>query len=89
MPTDRPRYMLTGTENLEAALERARSRWPEDGARPTRLLIRLVEVGDTALAERDSDTVRRRRAAIARTSGIFSDLYPDGYLEELRLDWPE
>jgi hypothetical protein len=31
----------------------------------------------------------QRRAALERLRGKYSDVYPPGYLEELRADWRE
>ncbi len=81
--------MLTASDAIADALKRAARRWPEDADRPARLLQRLIAVGDAAAASEDAAGLRARRAAIARTSGMFSGMYPAGYLEDLRQDWPE
>lgn len=38
---------------------------------------------DHALSDYD------RRKAIEDTAGVLAGIYPPGYLEELRRDWPE
>jgi hypothetical protein len=88
MPTTRPRHTLTETDQLAAALEEAAKRWPEETS-PRRLLVRLVEEGYRALRDERSMLVARRRNAIRRTSGAFTDVYPDDYLAQLRDEWPE
>lgn len=91
MPTTRPRHTLTETDELAAALERAAARWPQDAGSKRKLLLRLIEEGDRALTEDDDRDARRQRRieAVKRTSGIFTGLYPPGYLEEFRREWPE
>lgn len=88
MPTTRPRHTLTETDELAAALEEAAKRWPEERS-PRRLLLRLVDEGYRALRDESRMRVARRRNAIQRTSGAFTDVYPDGYLAQLRDEWPE
>lgn len=81
--------MLTATDDIAAALDRAMKRWPEDAERPARLLHRLIAAGDAAAASERATELQSRLDAIAATSGIFSGLYPPGYLEDLRQEWPE
>lgn len=88
MPTHRPRHVITETDEVARALDIAAERWPDVRPNRTRLLVRLVEEGSRAVAQREEEAAARRREAIARTSGALSGLYGPGYLNELRRDWP-
>jgi hypothetical protein len=89
MPTIRPRHLITETPPVAQAIEAAAKRWPSDGSNRARLLLRLVEEGHRAVTRQHEELARRRRAIVARTSGALTDMYGDGYLRELREDWPE
>ncbi len=89
MPTTRHRYQITETEKLAQALDDAARQWPEDAENRPKLLLRLVEEGHSALKNEREERLRARREAIAASAGKFGDLYPPGYLAELREDWPE
>lgn len=89
MPTTRPRYQITETEKLAQALDAAAREWPEDAENRATLLLRLVEEGHLVLKQHREELLQTRRAAIRATAGTFSDLYPPGYLADLREDWPE
>jgi hypothetical protein len=87
MPTTKRRHQLTESDGMRKALELAAKHWPEDAARPSRLLARLIGEGAEAI---QSDARReQRRAAIGRYRGAFADAYPAGYLEEARREWPD
>ncbi len=88
MPTTRPRYWVTETDDIAAALRLAAARWPEDATRPSRLLARLVQAGGQAIAPSHRRARERRRRAIERTSGKFTDIYTPGYIEKLHREWP-
>jgi hypothetical protein len=49
----------------------------------------LIEEGERSIARQDELEKAAYREAVEQTSGIFTDVYPDGYLDELRKDWPE
>jgi hypothetical protein len=88
MPTTRPRHILTETDDIARALSDAARRWPAERHSRAKLLARLVAEGHQAImadAQRHRD---QRLAAIRRTSGIVTDTYGPGYLDELRDDWP-
>ncbi|HEV7723123.1 MAG TPA: hypothetical protein VGO60_17665 [Iamia sp.] len=88
MPTVRPRHSITETDEVRAALDRAARRWPEESARPSRLLLRLIESGQHALDREEAEARERRRKAVRETAGMLTGVYPPGYLEELRNEWP-
>ncbi len=80
--------MITETDEVAEALRAAALHWPSDRDRPARLLLDLVREGHRAIAADAERATAERRAAIERTSGALTGMYPDGYLDELRDDWP-
>jgi predicted NBD/HSP70 family sugar kinase len=89
MPTARPRHTITETEEIERALDDAAEHWPSEREARGKLLLHLIEEGHRALRAQREAAAEKRRAAIAASSGMFDDVYEDGYLDELRKDWPE
>lgn len=89
MPTTRPRYTLTETEDLARSLDAAAKLWPELRDDRAALLRQLVDEGrhrvDALAAQRRAD----RLAAIRDTAGILSGVYPPGAAQQLREEWPE
>ena len=86
MPTTRPRYQVTETDDLARALDRAAQRWP--GEPRSRLLRRLLEVGADALLGTQQAATEAHRRAVKATSGAYPDAFPPDYLAGLREDWP-
>ena len=89
MPTVKPRHMITETDAVAEALAAAARRWPEDRSRPGRLIVHLIEEGARSVRQRDEDVTAARIAVIDGLAGSLDDLYPEGYLEDLRADWDE
>lgn len=89
MPTDRPRHTITETDEIAEALDDAARHWPTDHDARGRLLVQLVKEGHRVIVDQHSGGLARRRKAIQATSGALTGLYPEGYLDELRGDWPE
>lgn len=88
MPTTRPRHAVTETDAVARALDAAARRWPGERSR-ARLLLKLVEEGHRVIEADEEARVAERRAAIERTAGALTGMYPPDYLEKLREDWPE
>ena len=86
MPTARQRYQVTETDSLSRALDAAARKWP--GEPRSKLLLRLVEAGASSVEEDQESVEGVRRAAVLASSGAYDDAYPEGYLTELREDWP-
>lgn len=89
MPTTRPRYLLTESDDLAAALAIAKRQWPEDEQRPTALLLHLIDAGRRAVDDGRSQWLQARRAAIAHAGDGLEGAFEDDYLARLREDWPE
>jgi hypothetical protein len=80
--------MITETDELTQALRDAARQWPEDRERPAKLLLDLVREGHRAITANADRAKAERLAAIERTAGALTGVYPPGYLERLRDDWP-
>ncbi len=80
--------MITETDDVAAALDIAAARWPEEAGSRTRLLLRLVQAGRQHVVEEQRSVVEARLEAILQLHGSLSACYPQGYLEQLREDWP-
>jgi hypothetical protein len=88
MPTSRPRHTITETQEVAQALDRAARHWPEDASKRGQLLLHLVQMGSSALEHETDDERLRHQAAVERTAGALTGVYPPGYLKRLRDDWP-
>lgn len=87
MPTTRPRHQITETDAVAHAIDLAARRWP--GRSRGALVAALVEEAARILEREEGDRLDERRKLIDSIAGGFDDVFYDGYLEELRQDWPE
>ena len=83
VPTARPRHVLTETDDLAEAIDVAAPQYP--GESRADVLRRLVRLGAETIVEQQH---RHRREVIDR-AGRYPGLYPAGYLDALRDEWPE
>lgn len=88
MPTKRRRHLIVETDPIARALGTAAKRWPDERARPSRLLIHLIETGEQALTRSEAAAVTGAVSAVAQTRGVLTGVYGLDYLARLRQDWP-
>lgn len=89
MPTQRPRHTLTESEDVAAALADAARVWPQHARSRSQLLLDLVHEGHRAISDQAQAQREARRAALADARAAFTGVYPSGYLDELRGQWPD
>lgn len=88
MPTTRRRHLITETDEVARALDDAAKRWPADSHSRPKLILHLLHEGHRAVSEQVHDRLASRQEAVAQTSGALTGAYGDGYLTQLRGDWP-
>jgi len=87
MPTARPRYQVTETDEVARALDAAEQRWP--GEPRSRLVVRLIVDNGRAVSEVNEEDSAHRLRAVEELAGSFPGLSRPGWREELRQEWPE
>jgi hypothetical protein len=80
--------MITETESLSAALERAAELWPEDARDKGRLLRRVLSAGIESVETAQNNRLASRRAAIDQTSGSLTGVWPADWRSSVRDEWP-
>lgn len=87
MPTTKRRHQVTETPEVAHALEIAERRWP--GRSQSALLAALAALGAETIEAQEAHRAEARRDLLRAVHGRFDEAFPDGYLAELRLDWPQ
>jgi len=87
MPTSRPRYTVTETDALKRALDEVARAHPELAADRNALFRRLVEQASVAY-DAERQVRRERRLEGLRRLEALDLHYPEGYLDDLRREWP-
>jgi hypothetical protein len=81
-------HTVTETDDVARALDDAAKRWPEEHGDRHRLLLRLLWEGHRAAQDQAEERRAQRLAAVDRTAGALTGMYPAGFLNDLREDWP-
>ncbi len=88
MPTSRPRHMITETDALAVALERAADLWPEDARDKGRLLRRVLSAGIESVETAQIKRLGSRRSAIEQAAGSLTGVWPADWRPAVRDEWP-
>ena len=80
--------MITESDRLASALEMAAELWPEANGEKGVLLRRLLDAGIENVERKMASREQVRHDAISNVAGIFTGVWPTGWREELRDEWP-
>ena len=80
--------MITETDELGEALEKAAKIWPELAGQRTQLLRRILEVGSEQIEQRVNEAKSERLKQIQNLAGALSGAWPANWREEMAADWP-
>jgi len=89
MPTARARHMITETDEIARALDEAAKRWPELAGERSELIRRVLVSAANDAVTLEEARIARKREAILTNAGTLSGIWPQGWLQELRGEWPE
>lgn len=88
MPTNRPRHMITESDRLAKALDSAQSLWPEIQGDRGALLRRIIDAGVDVIERDRADQDNLRHTLISGLAGSMAGVWPAGWRDELRDEWP-
>ena len=80
--------MITESDALARALDEAALLWPEFANERAELLRRLIDRGIQAVESEFDEKTTKRQKAVLEVVGSMSGLWPEGYLDQLRSEWP-
>lgn len=80
--------MITESDALARALDNAALLWPECEDNRAELLRQIIERGIASIQEESEEKLNARRKAVLAAAGSLSGLWPEGYLDEMRAEWP-
>lgn len=89
MPTSRPRYMITESDDLDLALQSAAKLWPELAEERNSLVRKIIDLGIEDVKRRTDESLSRKREAIFKVAGSLSGVWPENWRNDLRDEWPE
>ncbi|HAN72053.1 MAG TPA: hypothetical protein DCQ36_10785 [Actinobacteria bacterium] len=84
MPTVRPRYQITETDDIALAVDIGCRTWPHESR--SDVMRRLILIGAQRISESPLERALEIETALAQLSELADD-YPPGYLADLRGEW--
>lgn len=81
--------MITESEQIAQALDRAADIWPTIAAQRTELLRRIIEKGIAAIESEADLNKQKRIAAVLQAAGKYEDLWSANWRAERDAEWPE
>ena len=88
MPTVRPRHMITESDRLADAIDAAAVLWPSDGDERAKLLRKIIDAGIDAINSQSTQRRQSRLKAIVSIAGGLDEVWPEGWLDSARNEWP-
>lgn len=80
--------MITESDRLAKALDSADALWPEMQGDRAALLRRIIDIGVDVVERKKADEDHNRRAVITDLAGSMAGVWPEGWRDELRDEWP-
>lgn len=87
MPTLKPRYMITETDEVSRAIDLLAISHPEVRNERSKLLRLIIDKGISALEIEANNSAKA--AAIKELAGSMPDIWPTNWRDELQAEWPE
>ena len=82
--------MITETDDIAEGIELAAMTWPADQGSRTELLRHIIAAGIEVLEATQREKREKRMAAVAElSSGKYNNIWPEGWYEEYKNEWPE
>jgi hypothetical protein len=80
--------MITESDRLAEALDSANALWPEMQGGRAALLRRIIDAGVGVIEREQANEDGNRRAVITGLAGSMAGVWPEGWRDELRDEWP-
>jgi hypothetical protein len=80
--------MITETDRISEALDKAEALWPELEGDRAALLRKVIEAGVQGLEQESGQKKAMRLKQIEKVAGSMNDVWPSNWRKELRDEWP-
>jgi hypothetical protein len=80
--------MITETQELSRALDKAAELWPEDRNKRAELLRHIIDQGSMAVNSLAEKKAEKRLQALDQIKGAYTGLWTENWREEMLQEWP-